>query len=336
MKKTHSWPVYGHDWAVDYLHRSIVKERVRHAYLITGPPSIGKRTLAQAFAMTLNCKHDDKAARPCGECRPCRLTRSGNFIDLLVAESDDSTSVLKIDAVREITHQIAMKPYEGRYKIAIFPDFQQAQPRAQDALLKTLEEPPAYAVLILLATSLESILPTITSRSQVIQLRPVTSDIIHNALMLNYKMMNEKAEMLARLSGGRIGWAIDAAQSEDMLEQREQALDLLESTLNMNRAERFDVAGKLGQDKPSLKTLLQLWQTYWRDVLLHTEKSEISTTNVDRQIKIEQLAYDVTAAQALTALKATQTMLDQLNTNVNARLALEVMFLDYPGLTRGR
>lgn len=336
MKKTHSWPVYGHDWAVDYLHRSIANERIRHAYLIAGPPSIGKRTLAQAFAMTLNCKHEDKAVRPCGECRPCRQIKAGHFIDLLTAESEDSTSTLKIDAVRDITRQIAMKPYEGRYKIAVFPDFQQAQPRAQDALLKTLEEPPPYAVLILLATSLESILPTITSRSQVIHLRPVSSDVIHNALMLNYKMMTEKAEMLARLSGGRIGWAIDAAQSEDMLEQREEALNLLESTLNMNRAERFNIAGNLGRDKPSLKTLLQLWQTYWRDVLLHTEDSGVNTTNVDRQVKIEQLAYDVTSDHALTALHATQTMLDQLNTNANARLALEVMFLDYPGLTRGR
>jgi len=330
----HSWPVYGHDWAVDYLEKGIRNQRVRHAYLIVGPPLIGKMTLAKAFAMRLNCLHEDELKRPCGECRACRLTQNGNYIDILYSANDENTGVLKIDAIRDITRQLAVKPFEARYKIAIFDEFDKAQPRAQDALLKTLEEPPTYAVLILLASTVEPILSTITSRSQVIHLRPVKIEDTHNLLMLQHKMMPDKATLLARLSGGRVGWAIQAAKEPDMLETREKALDLLESMLNMNRTERFNVAQDLGRDKPSLQILLELWLSYWRDVLLQTLNSPVNVCNVDRQVKIEQLAYDVRPDQAMSALRATQTLLDQLNYNINLRIALEVMFLDYPGLSR--
>ena len=156
----HDWPVYGHDWAVAQLGKSMDFGRVRHAYLITGAESIGKSTLAHLFAMALNCTHPDEAARPCGECRSCHLIFSGNHPDILYAEQDPSTGALKIDAIRAVMRSLAMKPFEARYRIAIFDHFDAAQPRAQDALLKTLEEPPPSAILILTATREEALLST--------------------------------------------------------------------------------------------------------------------------------------------------------------------------------
>lgn len=327
-----TWPVYGHDWAVTYLQKGMQNNRVRHAYLITGTSAIGKRTFAHAFAMALNCTHPD--TRPCGECRSCQRIMHGNHIDLLYSQTDPNTGALKIDSIRTVTNQIAMKPYEARYRIAIFEDFDRAQPRAQDALLKTLEEPPPHAVLILIATSLEPILSTITSRSQIIYLRPVATQVIREVLATHYGVEAEQAQLLARLSGGRIGWAIQAAQNPDILDQREQALTLLEEILRENRAKRFDIAKDLGRDKLSLYPLLELWLTYWRDLLHLTENSPVGVCNIDHEVQLQQLTYDVSPEAALAALKATQTLLDQLATNINTRLALEVMFLDYPGLTR--
>jgi DNA polymerase-3 subunit delta' len=328
----HQWPVYGHDWAVDYLRKGMLNKRVRHAYLITGAPNVGKNTLAHAFTMALNCQEPDINGRPCGVCRDCKKILSGNHSDILYAESDGGT--LKIEAVRAITSRIAMKPYEGRYRVAIFPDFDRAQPRTQDALLKTLEEPPPHAVLILLASSLETVLSTITSRSQVIQLRPVPAHQIRDILMNHYYVEEDDAALLARISGGRIGWALQAVQSPDYLAQRNVDLDLMEQIISSDRSGRFALADKLSRDKQSLAPLFELWLTYWRDILLYLEGDTGRICNIDRRPNIERLAYDVTSEAGLKAIRATQTALNQLMYNLNMRLALEVLFLNFPILAR--
>lgn len=331
MKKKHkeaSWNVYGHDWAVDHLRRGIAHDRIRQAYLIAGEESVGKETLARAFAMTLNCTNPE--VQPCGECSSCKRIVSGNHPDVMYSERESETSPLKIEEIRNVIQRLALKPFEARYRIAIFRDFDAAQPRAQDALLKTLEEPAPHAILILLTRSLEAILPTITSRSQVIHLRPAPIQVVETLLRERYQVDDGQAALLARVSGGRIGWALRALQSPDLLDQREQALKLLEDALGMNRARRFDLAGDLAKDKAALVTLLELWQTYWRDALLLTEHSGLDVTNVDHAAALEALSENYSSDVMLSALNATRGTLRILNSNANTRLALEVMMLDYP------
>ena len=331
---THPWPVDGHDWAVEHLQKSMAHGRIRHAYLIAGPEGVGKETLARAFAMTLNCKHPDPSLHPCGECSSCRRIVSGNHPDVLYTQTDANTGALKIEEIRAMTGRIALKPFEGPYRIAIFRDFDHAQPRAQDALLKTLEEPPPQAVLLLLAPSTDMILPTITSRSQVIHLRPVATQKISDLLFAKYGADAQMASVLAHISGGRIGWALSALQNPEVLEQREQQLALLEEILQSNRAGRFGHAESLSKDKQALFPLLELWLTYWRDLVLICERSELEVSNYDHAPALEQLAHYVQPDEALAALNATQTALQTLHTNANTRLLLEVLFLDYPGLSR--
>jgi DNA polymerase III subunit delta' len=330
----HQWGVYGHDWAVDYLRKGMLNNRVRQAYLITGLPSIGKTRFAHAFAMALNCAHEDVTCRPCGECRSCKLMMSGNHSDMVYSELDSNTGALKIEALREVMRRLSLKPYESRYRIAIISDFDHARGQAQDAILKTLEEPPPHAIILLLATSAEQALSTIISRCQVVHLRPVPSDTLRQVLIDRYQTEPERANLLSRLSSGRIGWAIDAVEREEVLAQRDTALTLLEEIVKMSRAARFDVAGDLSKDKSALMPLLELWQTYWRDILLHASGSHIKPCNSDRAESIERLMYDVSEDDALKALKATQTLMRQLSANINLRLAIEVMLLDYPGLKR--
>jgi DNA polymerase-3 subunit delta' len=327
---TNPWAIYGHDWAVDYLRKGMANNRIRQAYLITGAPNIGKNTLAHLFAMALNCESPDSMSRPCYECRNCKKIISGNHPDLLYSDALSDTGIMKIETVRTISSRIAMKPYEGRYKIAIFHDFDHAQPRAQDALLKTLEEPPTHAIMILLATSLDHILSTITSRSQVIQLRPVASQTIYDVLVNRYQASDDRASLLARVSGGRIGWAIQAVENPELLDQRTQALDLLETILRGNMAERFTLAGQLSADKQALTPLLDLWLTYWRDLLFYLQGYEHQLCNIDRRVNIEQLAYDLEIEGVISAIRATQTLLKNLSYQLNLRLAVEVLFLDYP------
>ena len=329
---THNWQVDGHDWAVEHLRKSMANGRVRHAYLFLGPESVGKETLARGFAMALNCTHPD--VHPCGECSSCHRIQSGNHPDVLYSQSDPNTGVLKIEEIRQMTGRIALKPFEGRYRIAIFPNFDHAQPRAQDALLKTLEEPPPHAILILLATSAENILPTITSRSQMIHLRPVPVQTIYRVLMEKHGADEQTAALIAHISGGRIGWALNALHNPDVLAAREEQLDGLEQVLQSNRAGRFSIAEALSKDKQSLFPLLELWLTFWRDLVLLCEGSSLEPSNVDRADTLDKLSRYVAADEALKALNATQTALKTLQTNANTRLTLEIMFLDYPGLMR--
>lgn len=328
----HNWPVYGHDWVVDFLIKGMRHQRTRHAYLFVGTPGIGKQRLAESFALALNCERESLDERPCLECRSCKRIISGSHIDLLYTATDEKSGQLKIDAVRSVANQLSLKPFEGRYRVAIMNDFQNARGQAQDALLKTLEEPPPYAVLLLLATSLEPVLSTITSRSQVLYLRPVPAATVRETLVNHYDVDPEQAQLLARFSGGRIGWAIKAAQNPDVLSEREQALALLDEVIAMNRRGRFDLAGEMAKNKLALIPLLELWQTYWRDVLLHTQNAPVPLANIDREVNIQQMAYTVNTDSAFAALRATQELRDRLQFNVNTRLALENMLLVYPGL----
>jgi len=335
-ERNHNWPVWGHDWAVEFLRKSMAHGRNRHAYLITGTRGIGKNQLAHAFAMALNCTHEDPAMHPCGECRSCRVIYSGNHPDMLYSQTDEKSGQLKIDAIREVTRLLALKPFDSRYRIAIFDDFDAAQPRAQDALLKTLEEPSSHAVLILLAQSTERVMSTITSRCQIIPLRPVPSETVQNFLEM-HGAEEERATLLARLSSGRIGWALNALREDVVMEEREDMLNMLENVINSNRAGRFAIAEDLDKlarkDKAAIRTLLETSQTYWRDILLLAQDSPVKPCNSDRHVQIQQIVQRTQPEEALRAIKATRAMLNEtIKTNANVRLALEVLFLDYPGL----
>lgn len=327
---THHWPVYGHDWAVDYLRKGLRHRRIRQAYLLTGTASIGKSTLAHTFAAALNCTHPEVDARPCGACRSCRLMTSGNHPDMVYSELDSATGTLKIDSLREVMRRLSLKPYDARYRIAILANFDKAREQAQDAILKTLEEPPPFAILILLANSVEHTLATIQSRCQTVYLRPVASEVIRTTLIERYGSDPDKAAVLARLSGGRIGWAITAVHDETVLDQRVRALELLEGLLEHSRKERFKLAEDLSRDKLALRPLLELWQTYWRDLLLLTLHSPVKPVNIDRQAQLERFARRLDPDGVERALKSTARMIGLLETNANVRLMLEVLMLDYP------
>jgi DNA polymerase-3 subunit delta' len=334
MTQNQSWNIYGHSWAVQFLQKSLQNGRVRHAYLITGSHNIGKSLLAHAFASALNCTHEDTMQRPCGVCRSCKLIKSGNHPDILYSVNDEKTGALRIDAIREVMSLIALKPYSSRYRVALFHDFDRAQPRAQDALLKTLEEPPPHAVIIVMAQGLEGILPTIKSRCQVLPLRPVETNTVRQALLDN-GAQDEQATLISRLSSGRIGWALQAMTQDSILQERADILEMLNTAIRGNRIVRFGIAEKLSEaaskDRDSLRYLLEMWQTYWRDVLLLAQDSPIKPCNSDRMVDMQQLTQRIQVNDALKALRSTRTMLYQtLNTNANVRLALETLMLDYP------
>ena len=330
------WRVIGHDWAVDFLRSGLLKGRSRHAYLISGSASLGKMTLARSFAMALNCQADDPHARPCWQCRSCKSIAKGSDPDLLLAAEEEGAP-LKIDAVRQVTRMLALKPYAARYRVAIFPDFDQIAPLAQDALLKTLEEPAPHAILILLAGHIERVLPTIRSRAQHIPLRPVPAHLIAEQLIAR-GCPAERADFIARLSSGRMGWALAALEDDSVLAFRAEMIDLLCAVVAGRRLQRLKVADELGKrigkDKAMLRRILEYWTTFWRDVLLQCCGDRGLPCNSDRSAEIHALAAQLGTPAAHAAITATRATMRALTTNANLRLLLDALFLDYPGLAR--
>ena len=330
------WGVVGQDWAVDFLRRSLRHGRSRHAYLFSGSASLGKMTLARAFAMALNCQARQPAQRPCQRCRHCTSIASGKDPDLILAQSTDDGAPTKIDAIREVSRLLALKPYTARYRVAIFDDFDRVAPLAQDALLKTLEEPAPEAVLIVLADAAERVLPTIRSRAQHVPLRPSPSAQIAAELRAR-GCPDEQAQLIARLSGGRMGWALSALSDESALAFRAEMVALLGTILANRRLQRLHAADELskrvGRDKAMLHRILEMWLSYWRDVMLQGCGRPVALCNSDREAEIRALSARIDAAAAHAAISATQQTMRALATNANVRLLLDALFLEYPTLT---
>ena len=327
MDEAPNWPVIGHRWAVTQLSESLAHGRVRHAYLIAGPASVGKTTLARAFAQALNCQREP---RPCGVCRACRLIARDLHPDVPIVQAESEGGSLKIEQVRALQESLALRPVEGRFRAPILLRFHEATLPAQDALLKTLEEPPPRVVLILTADRPDALLPTITSRCQVLMLRALPLDETFLALQTRFGVPTERADLLARLSGGRLGWAIRAAEDPALLVARAGALDQLEALLRADRVARFRYAEQAAKDPAALRAMFSLWQTYWRDVLLLAAGSDIPVVNVDRLPALQALAGRVSAEDASAALEAVCRAARQLERNANVRLATEVLLIDWP------
>jgi len=279
---------------------------------------------ARALAMAINCTGDP---RPCGDCRACKRIATGSHPDVRIVVP--AGAQIKIDQVRELQHELALSALEARARVAIFEDFDRATTEAMNALLKTLEEPPSNVVLILIAPEADVLLPTIVSRCQLIVLRPLTVAQVRDAL-IGHRVDKDHAELLAHLSGGRLGWALTASNDEAILETRRTRLDELRQLLNASRVDRFAYAQQLSRDTSATREAIDLWRTWWRDVMLTSAGSKAQLTNIDRYNEIETIARQVDAQQARTAAEACSRALWQLDKNAAARLVIEVMLLDLP------
>ncbi len=318
--------VVGHDWALDLLKHSLTEDRLSHAYLFLGPGHVGKTALALYLAQQLNCLEGD--GRPCGTCSACRRIGRGTHPDVRVIDGESGR--IKIDQIRELQRESSLSPFEGRWRVYIVRQFERATVEAANCLLKTLEEPPPRVVLLLTADMAECLLPTIVSRCQVFHLRPLPLSQVEQALQVRWGLEPQKAGQLARLSQGRIGWAVRAAQDESVLRNREKQLLALEQALKLGVTQRFGLAQQLCQNAERLPELLDSWEGWWRDVLLASSGCEDLLTNVDRVQTLKAEARQLGSAEALAALHAVQRCGQQVEENVNACLALEVLLLALP------
>jgi DNA polymerase-3 subunit delta' len=327
-----NWNLLGHEWAVDLLRGHLTNGRFRHAYLITGPQGVGRRTLAIRLAQALNCSQPVEEGVPCGECRACKWIERMQHPDLVVIQAEEGSNTLKVEQIREMQRTLSLAPYEAAYKIALLLRFEEANPSAANALLKTLEEPPPQVVMLMTASDAEALLPTIVSRCEVIRLRPLSLDLVSEGLQTRWGLPAEEARLLAHISGGRPGYAYRLSQNPEMLRQRQNQLDDLFRLLTASRVERFSYVEELSKDRDLIQNTLQSWLTLWRDVLLRNAGAITPLTNIDREKEIEALSKKLSLAEVKQMAKTLEATQAQLDRNTNTRLTLEVLMLDTPTL----
>lgn len=323
------WNLLGHEWAVDMLKQHLLRDAVRHAYLFSGPPGVGRRTLALRFAQALNCSQPIAPGEPCGVCRDCRQMQARQHPDLSIVQAESEGGVLKVEQVREVRRTLALKPYQAKYRIALFLRFQEANDSAANALLKTLEEAPAYAILLLTADAPEQLLPTIVSRCEVLRLRPSKMEDVERELE-SRGVESGQARLIAHVSGGRAGFALRVAEDDSFLEVRQALLDDLQRLLSASRVKKFDYAEKLSKDKEAMRQALLVWLSYWRDVLLRASGASAPIANIDREQEIAALAGTLQLSGACRLVQEIELSLERLEHTVNPRLLAEVILLDLP------
>ncbi len=341
-----NWEIIGHKRAVNLLSRSIERGRINHAYLFSGIPGIGKTTLATTFTKALNCTSDVK---PCNECRNCRSISKRTHPDIRLlqvaagqaeAAGEERTSragkghTIGIEQIRELQRDTSLLPYEGKWKVYIIRNAEDMTIEAANCLLKTLEEPPSSVVLILTCADAKILPATIVSRCQQVNLWPLATADVETALQQRYSLTAEEAGMIAHVSNGRIGWALEAAADTSVISERESRLLRIIDLATASRTERFkyadEVATSFNRDPMIVYATLDLWLTWWRDLLLIKNSCRELITNLNMVPRLTEQAMKYTVEQLYGFLVAIEATRNQLEQNVNAKLALEVMMLNVP------
>ncbi len=343
------WPIDGHAAASQFLQQLAQPARaietasqrasLRHAYLLFGPQQVGKRTLAHIFARAVLCT--DPQQRPCGRCRACQLMERDNHPDFRVIQPVDKNGavdriggMLRVEQAAEIIHDVALRPMEGQYKVFLIQDMHLANDGFANKLLKTLEEPPSFALFCVTALDRNDLLPTIVSRCQVLELRPLAPETIVAALIQKWQVAEAEATLLGRLARGRLGWAVNQVQHPDQTDQRLAQLQTLWQLSAADAVDRLLFAEKSATSFTSrhLFEMIDLWMTWWRDVLLVQSGCAESCCNIDQTTVLQRQAHAVPTKTVREYLRTLQRIETYLQHTINTRLALEVLILKLPSV----
>tara|TARA_B100000945_G_scaffold275534_1_gene239602 strand:- start:7664 stop:8704 length:1041 start_codon:yes stop_codon:yes gene_type:complete len=330
---THNWQTVGHNQTVSYLAEHVLSKNIVSGYLFSGPPSIGKSTLAINFAQAMSCKK--YASSPCLSCRSCGLISKFKHPDLhLVSphvKESGTPNRITVDAIRSLVYKLTLSPIELERHIVIVENIESATKQACDALLKSLEEPPGRTVFLMTTNNILSVPNTIISRSLTFDMKPLSVSLATQTLIKMFSLPKEEASLFAHISNGRLGWAIQLIKNEEVFDRRKSSLDQIIEMLHSSRVDRFIFAEKVSKNKVLLSNTLNIWCGFWRDIMLVSYgASESAKTNIDYALDIERLALEVSSLQAHNALACIRKTQEYLNTNANPRLVLENLMLELP------
>lgn len=319
--------IIGHEHIIEHLQNAIEMDKVSHAYIFNGPDKSGKMLLAEAFAMALQCEEHGKEA--CGKCKSCRQAVEHNQPDIVYVTKGEKATGVGVDVVREqINNDIVIKPYSSRYKIYIVDEAEKMNAQAQNALLKTIEEPPAYAIILLLTNNADNFLQTILSRCIVLNIKAVKDSIIKENLMKRFHFPDYQADICTAFAQGNVGKALTLASSESFNELKAEVIELMKRLSDMEVYEFGAAIKRISEYKLEINDYFDLMMIWFRDVLYMK-----ATNDVDGLIFKDQV-YDLKKQAALRSYQGIQQIMEGLETakarlkaNVNFDLTIELLLL---------
>ena len=318
--------VVGHKDILKYISSAVENNRVSHAYILNGERGSGKKMLANLFAMTLLCETGDN--EPCGKCHSCKQAESGNHPDIIRVTHEKPNSISVDDIRTQVNNTVDIKPYQGPYKVYIIPQADMMTPQAQNAILKTIEEPPSYAVFLLLTENAETLLPTINSRCVMLKLRNIKDTLIKKYLMENLEIPDYKADMCTAFAQGNMGRAIMLANSDHFNEIREEAVQLLKHINEMELNEIVAAVKNISVYKLEITDYLDIIMIWYRAVLLYKATKEIDKVVFKDQLQsIKEQARKSSYEGIELILESLEKAKARLKANVNFDLVMELLFL---------
>ncbi len=333
-----TWGTLGQDHLLARLQPALEQGREAHAYLLTGPPHVGKLTLAREVAQAVNCLQGPGA--PCKECLQCQRIADGLHADVRVVdfeftrkvEGRENVTAITINSIRELERTVNLNPFEGSRTVIIIDGANTMTVDAANALLKTLEEPPPGVLFLLLSDDEDALLSTIRSRCQALTLLPMSQWDMLAYLTQQRGVSESEADMLYRLSRGCLGWALMALEDPPLLEQRQADLERMQETVTAGLDARFgyanEVASLFSSNRPAARELLALWLRWYRDLLLIKEGAEAYLHNADKSDSLRAHASSLTTAQVAAFIRRLLDTMAALDANVSPRLALETLMLN--------
>lgn len=318
--------VVGHRDIIQYIQDAVEQNKVSHAYILNGQRGSGKKMLAKLFAMTLQC--ESGKSEPCGECRSCIQANHGNQPDIITVKHEKPASISVDDVRGQINGDIMIKPYSSPYKVYIVPEADLMTEAAQNAILKTIEEPPEYAVIFLLTENADSLLSTIRSRCVMLKLRNIKNKLVKKYLMEQLQIPDYQAELCAAFAQGNIGRATMLATSEHFNEIKEEALQLLKYIDEMELHEIVSAIKSINKYKLQIEDYLDIIMIWYRDILLYKATKDVEGLVFGDQLKFIKAKASKSSYEGIEKiLKSIETAKARLNANVNFDLLMELMLL---------
>jgi len=318
--------VVGHKDIIKYIQNAVSQNKISHAYILNGQRGSGKKMLARLFAMALQCESGQ--SEPCMECRSCMQAKGNNQPDIITIKHEKPASISVDDIREQLNGDIMIKPYSSPYKIYIIPEADLMTVQAQNALLKTLEEPPEYAVIFLLTENADSLLSTIRSRCVMLKLRNIKDKLVKKYLMEELQIPDYQADVCAAFAQGNIGRAIMLAKSEHFNEIKDEAIQLLKYLDEMELSEIVGAIKQINKYKLEVTDYLDIITIWYRDVLLYKATKDIEGLVFSDQLKsIKEKATKSSYEGIETILQSIEKAKMRLKANVNFDLVMELLLL---------
>lgn len=319
--------IVGQEQLKEHLRNAIEQNKVSHAYIINGERNSGKEFIAKVFAMALQCQ-ERKNGEPCQECHSCRQALSGNHPDIIFV-SHEKPNVIGVDDIRtQINGDVAIKPYSSPKKIYIMNEGEKMTVQAQNALLKTLEEPPEYAVILILTTNLETLLPTILSRCVVLNMKPVRDELVKKFLIKEMEIPDYKADVCVAFARGNVGKARLLAKSEEFDKVKDEALILLRNINDMEIHEIVAAIKKITEYQFDVNDYLDILSIWYRDVLLYKATRDVNGLIFREEIQYIRRVADKSTYEGIERIiEALEKSKQRLSANVNFDLTMELLLL---------